>query len=73
MGYRYRLLKEGFGAFISGGGRGVCVERGFSFLFRFPFSDGGAGMDEKRKDVFLFFILFLTHESVIRKKIKDIV
>lgn len=72
MGFRYRLLKEGFRALISGGGRGVCVERGFSFLFVFLFQMG-EWVWTKREKMFSFFILFLTHESVIRKKIKDIV
>lgn len=71
MGYRYRLL-EGFGAFILGGGRGICVQMVFSFLFVFLFQMG-EWVWTKREKMFSFFILFLTHESVIRKKIKDIV
>lgn len=58
MGYRYRLFKEGFGAFISGGREGDLCAEGFLVSVRFPFSNGGVGMDEKRKDVFLFYFIF---------------
>ncbi len=53
MGFRYRLLKEGFG----GREGGLCGE-GFLVSVCFPFSDGGVGMDEKKKDVFLFYFIF---------------
>ena len=56
------------GAFISLGlgWGGVCVER-------FGFFETGSGFEHKKKEkmfCFFYFILFLTHESVIRKKIK---
>ncbi len=37
---------------------GGFVWRGVSRFCLFPFSDGGVGMDEKKKDVFLFLFYF---------------
>lgn len=70
-GLQVSVTYGGVQSFYFRGGRGICAERFCCFGFLFSlFSDGGSGVWKKREKMFSFFILFLTHESVIRKKNK---
>lgn len=69
-GLQVSVTYGGVQSFYFRGGRGICAERFCCVFPVFLFSDGGSGVWKKREKMFSFFILFLTHESVIRKKNK---